>query len=409
MTQRFEQLAADAKEVRVDLKKGDITATVGENWNLEWTSEGPDAPEMERDETILRIRQRNSGMLPGGFDMKRLDLHLTVPAGVEAVELRTALGKVDAEGLAGRLSMTSGTGAVALRNARGEGGLNTGNGAVSIDGFDGTLTASTGNGRVKVNRLKGTLTLNTGNGTVEVLDVDGRVRASTGNGGVKLTGVAGEVELNTAHGAMEILASRSLAVNTNTAMGTIRVEGGSLRSMRANSMMGEIRCAARLEPGSYDITSGMGAIDVQLPANAQARVDAQTSFGQVDSDFPLVRVGRSGPMGFGGVRMVGSIGEGEPRVELNLRSGKGAIRLRRVTEAVPQSRPEPQPAYRSWSVLESPHPDEPPRAPLSPTPPAAHTPGESSDPALAVLEAVARGELSPEDAERLLAATPNQA
>ncbi|MBA2362170.1 MAG: DUF4097 family beta strand repeat protein [Chloroflexia bacterium] len=399
MTERLEVLAAGAAELRVDLKKGDITARGGEVWSLEWTSEGSDAPEIERDGTVLRIRQRNSGFLTGGFDLKRLDLRLTVPAGVEAVELRTGLGKVDAEGLHGRLTLTTGNGAVSLRNARGDGSLNTGNGAVSIEEFDGTLIASTGNGRVRVNRLTGTLTLNTGNGTVEVLDVDGRVRASTGNGEVKLTSVAGEVELNSGHGAMEILAPRSLGVQANTAMGTIRVDGGSLRSLRANSVMGEILCAARLEPGKYDITSGMGAINVQLPADTHARVDAQTSFGQVDSDFPLVRVGRSGPMGFGGVRMVGSIGEGEPRVELNLRSGKGPIRLRRMSEVVS----EPRPAPHAWPRPEPPPP--PHVAALS------HQGGPAGpqDPTLAVLEAVARGELSPEQAERLLAATPNQA
>jgi DUF4097 and DUF4098 domain-containing protein YvlB len=403
MPERFEELATGATELRVELRRGDAVARAGGNWNLEWTSEGSDAPEIERDGSVVRIRQRNNGFLPGGIDSKRLDMKLTVPSSVEVVELRTGLGKVDAEGLRTRLTMTTGNGSVSLRDAGGEGSLNTGNGAVSINGYDGTLVASTGNGRVKVDRLKGTLTLNTGNGTVEVLDVEGRVRASTGNGEVKLTGVAGEVELNSGHGAMDILAPRSLDVQANTAMGAIHVDGGSLRGMRANSMMGEIRCATQLEPGTYEITSAMGAVEVQLPADAIARVDAQTSFGQVHSDFPLVRVGRSGPMGFGGVRMVGSIGEGEPRVELNLRSGKGTIRLRRTVEDAPRGHVESRSAPLSWPAV------EPPLPPPVDAPPHPDSPSGSQDPTLAVLEAVARGELTPEQAERLLAATPNQA
>ena len=381
----FEQLAQGATELRVELKRGDIIARAGEPWALEWSSEAGEAPEVEREGAVLRVRQRQRGntYLPGNLDLRRLDVRLTVPEGVEVAELRSGLGRVDAEGMRGRLTITTGNGALSLRDAGGDAEITTGNGEVSIEGYEGKLTASTGNGRVRVESLKGRLSLYTGNGPVEVLDLDGRARASTGNGDLRFIGVAGEVELNTAHGQIEIAAPRSLAVQANTAMGGVRVEGGSLRSLRANSMVGELECSSRLEPGRYELSSGMGAITLHLSPDAPARVDAQTGFGQVDSDFPLVRVGRSGPMGFGGVRMVGSIGAGEPLADVSLRSGKGQIRLRRASTAG--------------------------TTPPAPQPPAAPAAASRPDSALAVLEAVARGEVSPEEAERLLGAGANPA
>ncbi|MDP9379321.1 MAG: DUF4097 family beta strand repeat-containing protein [Chloroflexota bacterium] len=408
--QGFEDIAAGARELRVEIRKGDILARAGEGerWSFQWSSDGGERPHVEREGDVVRVRQRPSGFLPAGLDLKRVDVRFSLPASLEIVELRTGMGRVDAEGLGGRSILITGNGALSLRASQGEANLTTGNGEMSIEDFSGSLTASTGNGRVRVNRLGGNLSLNTGNGPMEVLDAEGRVRASTGNGDLRLLGVAGEVELNTGHGRVEIGAPRSLAVQANTAMGGIRVDGGSVRSLRANTMVGDIECSALLEPGTYELSSGMGAVGVQLAPHVPARVDAQTGFGQVDSDFPLVRVGRSGPMGFGGVRMVGSIGEGEPRVEVSMRSGKGAIRIRR-THAAPAAAASAAVASE-WRA--APRVPEPPRPSHGfPTPRqvphmthVAEDPGSETDAdsTLAVLEAVARGEISPEEADEML-------
>jgi hypothetical protein len=129
------------------------------------------------------------------------------------------------------------------------------------------------------------------------------------------------------------------------------------------------------------MVTDMGAIDLELPATIKARVDAQTSFGQIHSDFPLVRVGRSGPLGFGGVRMVGSIGEGEPEVDITLRSSKGQISVRR--------RPDTG-AAGAGTTSERPAP-APPEEPTA-----------AMDSTLAVLEALARGDISVDEADELL-------
>lgn len=403
--QRFEDLAAGARALRVEIKRGDVQvrAGEGERWGLQWSADGGEGPQVEREGDVVRVWQSPTGFLPAGLDLKRLDLRLTLPPGVEAVELRTGLGRIEAEGLRGRSVLTTGNGALSLRAAGGEAELNTGNGEVSVGEFNGSLRASTGNGRVRLDKLGGNLSLNTGNGPVELLDVDGRVRASTGNGDLRLIGVAGEVELNTGHGQVEIGAPRSLAVRANTAMGAVRVDGGSLRGLRVNSMVGEVDCSAELQPGRYELTSGMGTISLQLPPDVPARVDAQTGFGQVHSDFPLVRVGRSGPMGFGGVRMVGSIGEGEPRVEVSLRSGKGAIYLRRAAAATAAPRvtaAEAPPRPAAPRQPDQPHEAHQPHAPHAGV--ATATEAGWGDPQLAVLEAVARGELTPDEADEML-------
>lgn len=416
----FADLAAGARELKVENRRGDVALRTsdGPEWRLEWNAERDEAPEVTRDGDTVHVRQRtDGGFLPGGLDAPRLDLRLTVPSTLENAELRTGNGQVKAYGLRRRHTLSTGNGSVELRGSSGDATLNTGNGEVRVDEFDGELSASTGNGRVRVDRLRGRLRLNTGNGPVEVLDTEGDVGAQSGNGDLRFIGVGGRAEVNSGHGKIEIEAPRGLELRVNTAMGSIRIDGGTLRGLRANSMVGPVECSAELMPGRYELTTGMGSIGVQLAARRSARVDAQTSFGQVESSFPLVRVGRSGPMGFGGVRMVGSVGEGEPEVELTLRSAKGTLTISSAPEsaarvpAAPARAASPVDGTDAWTT---PAPAaETPADPSPPVPAAAPVEGGESpkdgagaaaarDPALEVLERVARGEVTPERAEALL-------
>jgi hypothetical protein len=435
----FVELAAGARELHVILHKGDIVVRVveGATWSLEWSSDGDVAPEVEREGPVIQVRQPGHGgffdkgvfvdkgqkrvfvgtggffnseagtasteftslggnigeivtealRAAGGGHTRRSDVRITMPPGVEVVELRTGLGRIEAEGVTGRLRLTTGHGPLTLRSASGEAEVVTGNGEVVLEGYDGTVTATTGNNRIQAERLTGMAALRTGNGPIEVRDSEGSIRLHTGNGGVTLAAVAGDVVADTGHGPVEISAPRALAVRATTGMGALQVEGGSVRSLCLRSGMGNIDCSADLEPGTYEMVTDMGAIDLALSAMIKARVDAQTSFGQIHSDFPLVRVGRSGPLGFGGVRMVGSIGEDEPEVDIALRSSKGQISLRR----------RPDSGAASGGT--------PPKRP-APAPPEEPTP--TMDSTLAVLEALARGDISVDEADELLRRHPRQ-
>jgi len=371
--ERFDEVAAGVRALRVTLSKGNITlrVTQGSAWSIDYDdARKGDALEVERGGDTLRVRQRRGG---------DLDLRLTAPPELENIDLRVGAGRVEVEGAHGHIHLDSGSGAVALRGAGGAATLKTGNGDVDVDGFDGELTAASGNGRVRVAGLGGQATLRTANGRVEVRDSTGSVEAHNGNGDVALARVGGKSELHTAHGAIVVESPRDLATRATTAMGAIRVVDGAVRDLRLKSHVGEVRCSAALAAGRHELETSMGAIVLELPANIAARVDAQTAFGAVHSDFPLVRVGRSGPMGFGGVRMVGSIGAADPAIDISLRSSKGSLTLRSRSGAPPRP----------------PIVEQPPTPPVQPRQPEQGT-------TLQVLEALARGEITPAEAEDLL-------
>lgn len=361
---RFAELAQGAHALHVELAKGDLTvrADAEAGWTLEWKGSG--SPEVECVGAVLRVRSRR------GWLRRRLDLRLTLPPGVGEVRLGTGQGSIEASGLSGDARIKSGKGAVTLRACSGATTLETGAGALRLDGYEGTITATTGSGQVRAARLRGEATLETGSGPVELRETEGRLRAKTGSGNVTLANAAGEATLSTGSGNVSIEASRDLAAKARTSTGSIRVRGGTARGLDLQTKMGEIRCTALPRPGRYELDSAAGSIQVELPAWVAARVEAHARAGQVRSDFPLVSVGRSGPMARGGARMVGSIGDGEPRADLSLRTLAGTITLRRAKTAPPRGHERKQRRYGST---------------------------------LAVLEALARGELDPEEADALLA------
>jgi hypothetical protein len=328
VTEQFEQIAAGATEVEVKLRKGDLTvrAGEGERWSLRWSSAEEHVPRVWREGAILRIEQpKEAGDLFGG--QQRMDVELTIPPGVERSDLSSGHGRIEAQGLSGRAGVHAGHGGVTLRGTRAEVDLHSGHGALVVEDQQGRLHAHTGHGGVRVEGLRGDAELRTGHGNVDLIDADGHVHLRTGHGRIEIVSCGGEVDVSTGHGGIEVTGPRSLSLRVENGNGTVQVSGGSVSGLNVRTGRGDLRCSADLQPGSFDLHTSMGSIEVALAADARARVTAHTGFGHIDSHVPLVQVGRSGPMPVGGGRMVGSIGEGDPLIELSLRSGKGDLRI----------------------------------------------------------------------------------
>jgi hypothetical protein len=287
--ENFRELAEGARELRLQVNQGDLKVTIAPDVEpyLAWDAHGDEAPEVRREGDTLRIRQVES------WYGRRMDVELRLPASPETLHAKT------------------------------------GNGDVELTGAVGAVRVDTGNGELKIADVRGELHAATGNGEVEVRRADGSLRVNTGNGKLSLREVAGEIHANTGHGDVSIELNGSTEMRVNSGIGDVEVRGrGSVRSARLNTGKGDLECSAILEPGKHTFNTGFGDITALLAGDARARVDLQTGFGDVVSDFALVRVGRSGPMGFGGSRMVGSIGEGDPEIELSAKTGKGDLRLR---------------------------------------------------------------------------------
>ena len=164
--------------------------------------------------------------------------------------------------------------------------VHSGNGDISVTGAHAELIARSGNGRVRVAGTAGEVDAASGNGEVTVDNVRGPVRANSGNGDVRVSTVQGPVSATSGNGDLLV-------------------------------RMTELRAASDME-----FTTGNGRIEVTVPAEFNADIDASTGNGGILTDFPIQVSGRISK-----TRLRGTIGQGGRR--LRLVTGNGEIQIRK--------------------------------------------------------------------------------
>ncbi len=164
--------------------------------------------------------------------------------------------------------------------------VSSGNGEVSFTAAAATANVSSGNGRVRVSRVQGDVRASSGNGAVTVESVGGPVQASSGNGDVAVTAVTGPV-------------------NASSGNGDIRVSMDRLTG-----------------DDDLEFSSGNGSIEITVPSDFSADVEASTGNGRIVTDFPIQLIGRISP-----TRLRGKIGNGGRRLRMS--TGNGAMEIRK--------------------------------------------------------------------------------
>jgi DUF4097 and DUF4098 domain-containing protein YvlB len=167
------------------------------------------------------------------------------------------------------------------------------------------LDVRTADGSIRGSNLRGDMQLNSGDGAIHGLELEGDIRIHTGDGSIELSGVDGNLSANTGDGNVNV-AGRFDVLEVRTGDGSIRAaaERGS-----------------KISDG-WSLNTGDGSIDLRLPENFSAELDARTGDGSIDVNFPVLISGS--------VRrdqMHGKINDGGP--PLQIRTGDGSIRLSR--------------------------------------------------------------------------------
>lgn len=166
------------------------------------------------------------------------------------------------------------------------------------------------------------LDVRTSNGALEVREVEGRSRLGTSNGALRLVSVGPETEGVTSNGRIEATDAWG-RVDLRTSNGRIAAEAlrGTV-SLRTSNGGIEVEMVELGESESLVLSTSNGSIRARLPRDLAAEIDATTSNGSIQSDFPVATVIRSAPSRN---RLRGTIGDGGARVEA--RTTNGSIRL----------------------------------------------------------------------------------
>jgi Putative adhesin len=162
-----------------------------------------------------------------------------------------------------------------------------GDGSIEADDLNGSVDARAGDGSITIIGGKGNIRLHTGDGHIEARNLDGNVDASAGDGSIRLEGRFDVVNVRTGDGSSEV-----------------RARPGS-------------RVAS-----SWNLKAGDGSIDVSLPADMQANIDASSHDGHISLGISLTV---EGTFNSDNSHISGKMnGGGQPIV---LRTGDGSIHL----------------------------------------------------------------------------------
>lgn len=180
--------------------------------------------------------------------------------------------------------------------------LRTAGGSIDVDGIQGDIAAQSTGGGLHFREIKGDLRGRTTGGSIRLKSLEGNADLGTTGGGIETGYIAGSITAHTTGGSITIQ----------------KAEG----FIRARTTGGSIKAAFAVQPKQdcYLKTTG-GSVTVHMESGLSFDIDARTTGGRVNSDFPISLEGRIGKRAITG-RMNG----GGP--ELYLRSSGGSINLR---------------------------------------------------------------------------------
>ena len=189
----------------------------------------------------------------------------------------------------------------------------------------GDLQVNTGDGSVETSGLSGTLNVHTGDGSVKATNLDGAIDLHTSDGGITVDTLKGDIKLRTGDGSIE---ARELdgKVEAESGDGHIRLVG---RFEALNVKTGDGSVDTRVLPGSkmataWTLHTGDGSVDISLPADFQADINATTGDGHISLGVPVTVEGT-----FSRSEVRGKMNGGGQT--LTIHTGDGSIRLTKST------------------------------------------------------------------------------
>src|SRR6185437_11850429 len=173
--------------------------------------------------------------------------------------------------------------------------LRTAGGGLDLRDLNASVHAVTSGGSAMIQNIAGTVDVHTSGGSIDAQRLKGSSELSTSGGEVNVADSTGDLDLDTSGG--------SIGIRNDDGKIDARTSGGSIRAeLPANH--------------GINLSTSGGSITVLLPRDTRASLDAETSAGRVESDFPLIATEISEK-----THLRGAIGGGGARIFLHTSAG----------------------------------------------------------------------------------------
>jgi DUF4097 and DUF4098 domain-containing protein YvlB len=259
-----------------------------------------------------------------------------------------ARGRVEAEGIQGKVDIRNEFSPVSVVRASGPVTVSNTEGSITVDEAAGAVSIDARGSQVTARNLKGALTVTASHRGVRISGVEAGVTLTSRYAQVNLREVRGDVRIDSSSdrliceeigGALRVKAKGS-SVRAGTVQGPVEIES-TLRDITvddfaaactvANEYARVRLTAAAVPKGDVSVRNRNGDIELSLPPESSFEIDAATRNGRIDSEFPSLKPA-AGPGD--SVTLKGAIRSGGPRIVL--RTEYGNIRLGIGTKTRPE-------------------------------------------------------------------------
>lgn len=224
-----------------------------------------------------------------------VDYEIEVPAKCR-IEVDSRSGKATLKNIKDDITVTITSGEVFLEAITGDLDIESTSGIINISDSKGDIIISAAGSDITLSHIVGSVDLKTTSGDkkgefisgfVTILQTSGKIVLQNLDGGLRIKSSSGEIEIAQNHGALSII-TRSGNVDISTALDS---------------------------DDDYYIETASGDIHFLIPDRASARISLETNTGDISANLPMTI--RS----FSKSRIIGSIGEGGPKITLLSSSG----------------------------------------------------------------------------------------
>lgn len=382
------EIPASLKTLEVENQFGaihviaDVTQPARWSWNLTVRARSDDLARQRAEDTRCVVEQEGDRLrltlaLPAPDNSHRIrsDFEIRVPKSI-TVTTRNRFGETRIVGIAGDAEASAQNGPIELRDIAGSVRAETSFGSLIVRDT-GPAYLKNRNGQIEASEIHGPLEAATSFGSLTARDIDGAVKARNQNGRLEAVRVKGEADLRTSFGELraEGIDGNAILLDRNGRIEAARVKGNAdartsfaeLRaegiqgdaalanqngSIRARDIAGSVRAEtsfASLEVesagpnlvchnrngsiavratspalSSLEAETAFSPLAVRLPAGLKPAIQAHTSFGDIDSDFPVLLKSH-------GQDAFAELEPGTPRITLENRNGQ--IRITRDRSA----------------------------------------------------------------------------
>lgn len=195
------------------------------------------------------------------------------------VNIQTSGGSVKQNDvLTGDFQAETKGGSIKIEHIIGRVDVETGGGSIKVEKVEGDAIMQTGGGSIETGLITGILDAKTGGGSITLREVGGKVNASTGGGSVKVENAKEWIDISTGGGSVTVRGAK-YGAKVKTGGGSVEMEDIT-GVVDVSTGGGSIKC--ELNPGSAGkstIKTGGGEIQLALPENAKAIVEATINLG----------------------------------------------------------------------------------------------------------------------------------